>query len=67
MQNYITGLEAGIYKKPQEETVKKYIQVFKANWKYAYNTPQENVDELNNLLLLKNYLNKWNDKANKLK
>ena len=27
----------------------------------------ENVDEINNLLLLKNYLNKWNDKANKLK
>ncbi len=50
MQNYITGLEAGIYKRPQEETVKKYIQVFKANWKYAYNTPQENVDELNQFL-----------------
>ena len=27
----------------------------------------ENVDEINNLLILKEYLNKWNNKAKKLK
>ena len=27
----------------------------------------EDIDEINNLLVLKNYLNKWNDRANKLK
>ena len=27
----------------------------------------ENVYEINNLLILKNYLNKWNDKTKKLK